>query len=269
MQEIFEKLKSLQVILSTKYTVQDEIRDIPRTLETKIELLNRGKKNYLEKNERLKRTNDELKSLRIRLDDAEKIRENYEKQMDLITTQREYEALDKEINDATEKEQQLRKAILHKEKTLEDLKYQLEEQEELMQLQEEEVSTEQQKMQQILSEKENELLGLEEQEKELIPDIDHEVIFKFERIIKNKSGVGIVPVHRNVCTGCHMSLPTQFVNEVREGSEFRFCPYCSRILFYEELADSEEAVFESEAEDVEDSGEASFADLVDLDEFDL
>ena len=43
MQEIFEKLKSLQVVLSQKYLIQDEIREIPKTLETKIELLNRGK----------------------------------------------------------------------------------------------------------------------------------------------------------------------------------------------------------------------------------
>ncbi len=267
MQEVFEKLKSLQVILSTKYTVQDEIRDIPRTLETKIELLNRGKKNYLEKNERHKRTLDELKSLRIRLDDAERIREGYEQQMDLITTQREYEALDKEISDAAEKEQQLRKAILHKEKTLEDLKFQLEEQEELMQLQEEEVSTEQEKMQQILAEKKQELEQLESQEKELVPDIDPEVIFKFERIIKNKSGVGIVPVHRNVCTGWPMSLPPPVFHQVREGNDFKFCPYCSRILFYEEIADSEVMVLETD--DEEESDEATFADLVDLDEFDL
>lgn len=263
MQEIFEKLKSLQVILSNKYSVQDEIRDIPRTLETKIELLNRGKKNYLEKNERLKRTNEELKSLRIRLDDAERIRENYEKQMDLITTQREYEALDKEINDASEKEQQLRKAILHKEKTLEDLKFQLEEHEELMKLQEEEVSTEQEKMEQILSEKKDELAELTHEESKLVPDIDEEVLFKFERIIKSKAGVGIVPVKRNVCTGCHMSLPTQFVNEVRTGEEFMFCPYCSRILFFEDVSDEEETI------EIVEEGEASLADLVDLDEFDL
>lgn len=169
MQEVFQKLQSLQVILSKKYDVQDEIKDIPKTLSTKIELLNRGKKNYLEKNEKLNSIKDDVKSIRIRLDDAERERENYEKQMDLITTQREYEALDKEIKDATEKEQQLRKNILHKENILEELVTQIEEQEDLMNLQEEEVKAEQEKMQAILEEKEQELAILEEQEEELIP----------------------------------------------------------------------------------------------------
>ena len=267
MHEVFEKLRSLQVVLSQKYDVQDEIREIPKTLETKMELLNRGKKNYLEKNERLKRTNDELKSLRIRLDEAERVRENYEKQMDLITTQREYEALDKEITDASEKEQQFRKAILHKEKTLEDLKMQLEEQEELMQLQEEEVTTEQEKMEQILSDKRQELDVLVDQEKGLVPDIDPEVLFKFERIIKSKAGVGIVPVHENICTGCHMSLPVQFVNDVRKGTDFMFCPYCSRILFFEDVAVEEAA--DALVDQPTEEETSSFAELVDLDEFDL
>ncbi|MCF7933243.1 MAG: nucleic acid-binding protein [Spirochaetia bacterium] len=265
MQEVFQKLQSLQVILSKKYDVQDEIKDIPKTLSTKIELLNRGKKNYLEKNEKLNSIKDDVKSIRIRLDDAERERENYEKQMDLITTQREYEALDKEIKDATEKEQQLRKNILHKENILEELVTQIEEQEDLMNLQEEEVKAEQEKMQAILEEKEQELAILEEQEEELIPGIDSEVLFKFERIIKNKSGVGIVPIHETVCTGCHMTLPAQFVNDVRRGKDFMFCPYCSRILYFEEI---EEDVIGS-AVGADDIEEGALADLVDLDDFDL
>ncbi len=190
MQEIFEKLKSLQVISIHKvYGKEMNLETYPIRLKPKLVYkFNRGKKNYLERitlSERI----DELKAFSDSIDDAEKIRENYEKQMDLITTQREYEALDKEINDAAEKEQQLRKAILHKEKTLEDLKYQLEEQEESPRSQqEEEVTTEQQKMQQIFPEKRTNCRIGRAGERAYL-DIDPEVIFKFERIIKNKSGV--------------------------------------------------------------------------------
>jgi predicted nucleic acid-binding Zn-ribbon protein len=265
MQEVFEKLRELQGILSKKYEVQDEIKEIPRTLNTKIELLNRGKKNYLEKNEKLTSIRDELKSLKIRLDDAERDRENYEKQMDLITTQREYEALDKEIKDATDREQQLRKTILHKETVLEELVTQIEEQEDLMNLQEEEVKVEKDKMENILSEKEQELNGLKHEEEKLVPGIDEDVLFKFERIIKSKSGVGIVPIHDTVCTGCHMSLPAQFVNDVRKGKDFMFCPYCSRILFYEQIDDD----IIAPAVGADEIEEGALADLVDLDDFDL
>ena len=86
-------------------------------------------------------------------------------------------------------------------------------------------------------------------EKKLTDDLDSEVVFKFERIIRNKMGLGIVAIKGNVCMGCHMILPAQFSNNVRLGEDFVFCPYCSRILYYEESVEDQELFF-----DTEDSG---------------
>jgi hypothetical protein len=36
-----------------------------------------------------------------------------------------------------------------------------------------------------------------------------------------------------------MILPANFANEVREGEDINFCPYCSRILFYEEVSEDQ------------------------------
>jgi len=56
-----------------------------------------------------------------------------------------------------------------------------------------------------------------------------------------------------------MILPVQFANEVHIGDEFVFCPYCSRILFYEESGEGEEDYFNTE-----DTG--SLSDLDDMEE---
>nr|WP_321304371.1 C4-type zinc ribbon domain-containing protein [uncultured Sphaerochaeta sp.] len=69
-----------------------------------------------------------------------------------------------------------------------------------------------------------------------------------------------------VCQGCHIVLPNQFVNEVREAKEIEFCPYCSRILFYEEAEGAEEK-FRKHVEDV-DIEEGGLSDFVDSSEFD-
>ena len=58
------------------------------------------------------------------------------------------------------------------------------------------------------------------------------MLFKFERIIRNKEGLGIVALRAGVCTGCQMILPPFFANRVRIGEEIMFCPNCSRIVFY-------------------------------------
>ncbi len=260
MTEVFDKLRTLQDILSQKYEIEQEIHDIPKALTTKTELLNRLKKSYVEKNSKRERINDKIKSLRIKLSDAETQRENYEKQMDQITTQREYEALDKEIRDATEKEQQLRKDIIREEKDLEEINATLEREESMIGIQEDELSSEQEKIKNESAAKETVLKQLEEEEKDVIPGLDEDILFKFERIIRSKSGVGIVPVKSSVCTGCHMQLPAQFVNDVRNGESILFCPYCSRILFYAEADVAEDSYFFQD----EDAG--SLADLIDSEE---
>lgn len=263
--DIFEKLKELQDILSRKYEIERDINEIPKAMVTKTELLNRLKKTYIEKNEKVENTKKRISNLRIRLAEAEAQREQYEKQMDEIKTQREYEVLDKEIKDATEKEQECRKDIIKSEKDLEEFKYMLERDEKLITQQEEDLSAEQEKNKNESESKKQLLAELEEQEKETTPDMDGEILFKFERIIKSKSGVGIVPVKSAVCSGCHMILPAQFVNEVRKGEEIHFCPYCSRILFFEEL-DSDEKYDMTFLSDDEAEG---LADLEDDDDEDF
>ncbi|MCF7943991.1 MAG: nucleic acid-binding protein [Spirochaetia bacterium] len=262
MQEIYKRLRKLQHILFEKYKVQDDIKEIPTVIETNEQVLNRSKEKYLEQNNRLERARDKIKSLRIRLDDAEKKRENYEKQMDVINTQKEYEALDKEIKDAAEKEQQLRKDILNEEKHIEELTAEIEDSEELIEIQEDELNKSKEKMEQDLRERQSHLKELENEENELVVDLDKDILFKFERIIKSKSGVGIVPIKNSVCTGCHMQLPDQFVNEVRIGKDFKFCPYCSRILYYEDEQPEEELA-------VQEEETGSLSDLVDLEDFDV
>ena len=242
MQEVFEKLRTLQDILSQKYDIEKEIKEIPKTLSTKIELLNRLKKSYIDKNNKIEETRKRIGILKQKLVDAETQRETFEKQMDVIKTQREYEALDKEIRDATEKEQQLRKDILREEKELEELVYSFESEEAMINEQEEELKAEEEKINQESEGKREILKQLESEEAKIVPGLDEEILFKFERIIRNKSGIGIVPVKRSVCTGCHMIFPAQFQNDVRAGDKILFCPYCSRILYYEESTEEDENV---------------------------
>ena len=37
-----------------------------------------------------------------------------------------------------------------------------------------------------------------------------------------------------------MILPANFANQVREGEDINFCPYCSRILYYEEVSEDQQ-----------------------------
>jgi len=233
MEATFEKLRTLQDILYAKFKLEKEINEIPKALVTKTEVLNRAKKAFIERNEAGEQGKAKLRRLTLELTDATKKRESFEKQMDLIKTQKEYEALDKEIRDASDREQTLRKDIQKEERDLEELLAALEKQERQIALDEEELKEEGERIQADGTSKKDHHAELVAQEKSITPGMDEDILFKFERIIRNKEGLGIVPVVNGCCSGCHIILPMQFVNEVRNEDKIRFCPYCSRILYFQ------------------------------------
>lgn len=267
MHDVLNKLRTLQDILSQKFDIEKEIHEIPKILSTKSELLNRLKKAYIEMNSDIEKRKSKIQDLKNNMRNAETEREKYEQQMDLVKTQREYEALDKEIKTATTKEQELRRQLQREEKLLAEMEVNLEKEEELIKKQEDEIQLEQTRIKNVLEDKDEVLNKLQEEEGEISPGLDEEILFKFERIIKSKAGVGIVPIKKGICTGCHMILTPQFSNDVRMGQDIEFCPFCSRILFYQEEGVPEE-------EDVEDvvfdaSLDGAFQDIeIDSDEDD-
>lgn len=254
--EVFDRLRTLQEVLAEKYDLQTQIEEAPKKLTSQDELLARLKKEYIEKNAIYEDVRKKVARLKTELAEADAAREKSEKGMDSITTHREYEALDKEIRDATEKEQTIRKELQKEEKYLAELNDSLKNEEVLIQRQEEELNAGKTSLQNEIDQYNKKLDDLKKQEEELVPGIDPEIIFKFQRIIKSKHSKGIVAVKGNVCDGCHMILPAQFANDVRTGDKIVFCPYCSRILFYQEIEDGEEEYFQ-----MDDTG--SLADLGD------
>ena len=263
MDDVFEKLRTLQDILSEKIKLEHEVEEIPKVLVTQEELLARLKKTFIDKNLEFEKCRVAEAEYRNLLEEAVTMREKSEKNMDVINTQREYEALDKEIRDAAEKEQQYRKELQREEKLLADLDEQIKQNTAMIEQQENDLEERRKGIEADISGKKDQIKKLEKDEQDIIPGLDPEVLFKFERIIRNKMGRGIVAIKGGVCMGCHMVLPFQFSNLVRQGEEIVFCPYCSRILFYEESSEESEEYF-----DTEDAGSLSDLDDIDEDEYD-
>jgi predicted nucleic acid-binding Zn-ribbon protein len=263
MDDVFEKLRTLQDILSEKITLEQNIQEIPKLLVTQEELLVRMKKTYIEKNMDYEKAKTAEAEFRNSLAEAESSREKAERNMESISTQREYEALDKEIRDAAEREQQYRKDLQREERLLSELDEQMKQSTALIEQQESDLEERRKGIEAEVAEKRTQVNALNKREKALTPNLDPEVLFKFERIIRNKMSRGIVAIKGGVCMGCHMILPAQFANNVRLGKEIVFCPYCSRILFYEESEQEEEEFFDNE-----DSGSLSDLDDIEDEEYD-
>ncbi|HTL69675.1 MAG TPA: C4-type zinc ribbon domain-containing protein [Candidatus Eisenbacteria bacterium] len=73
---------------------------------------------------------------------------------------------------------------------------------------------------------------LDEKRKAYLPNIDPKLLSQYERVLKGREGLALVPVRNNSCGGCHIGLPPQTVNEVMMQEKLIFCEECARILYW-------------------------------------
>jgi predicted nucleic acid-binding Zn-ribbon protein len=259
-EEVFERLRELQDVLTQKIALEKEMEDIPKILSSSEELVHRLKQDYIDKDQEYVAAKKKESEVKNAFFIAESDREKSEKKMDSASTVREIEALDKEIEEGKKKEDNCRKELHLIEQKVVELNEVMQQKKEFMDAQTDELTERKKNIEAELAEKKEDLAAVTLDEKRLTDGLDPELIFKFERIIRKKKGRGVVAVkgrEHPVCQSCHMILPIQFAAEVRKGAEVLSCPYCSSVLFYEEAEDEEEEFF--------DEGDAgSLADLDDI-----
>jgi predicted nucleic acid-binding Zn-ribbon protein len=50
-----------------------------------------------------------------------------------------------------------------------------------------------------------------------------------------RTGAAVVPIRSEQCSGCHMKISQNIINEVRRGQKLMTCENCSRIVYLEEV----------------------------------
>lgn len=82
---------------------------------------------------------------------------------------------------------------------------------------------------------EEEELKLRHEREKLVVRIDKNDLRTYERIRKAKEGTAVVPVRRNACGGCYKRVPPQKVLELRKNARVMICEHCGRILVSDEI----------------------------------
>lgn len=63
------------------------------------------------------------------------------------------------------------------------------------------------------------------------PQLDADLLRRYERLRSRKDGVAVVTIVNGVCGGCHFKLPERLVVDVKEVDVIRTCEECGRILY--------------------------------------
>ena len=74
----------------------------------------------------------------------------------------------------------------------------------------------------------------ESQRSRIAPEVRPDHLSRYERILQNKDGMGIVKVVDHSCGGCFMHLTEQVQNELKKYEQIITCDMCARILYLED-----------------------------------
>ena len=242
MHQSINTLISLQEVLLELDQVRLELNKVPNQLQE----INDKQDLASGERDELQNEIEELDAELVRLQTENKEESdrvtNYDKRLKSLKTNREYQALLREIGFSrklvaeTEMEMkeknEIRREKLEKIEELEALIAELEESKGSM-------SDEWNQSQAELGAREKVLIG--DQEK-VQKDIPRDLMSKYT-MIRRRHANAIVDVHNSRCTGCNMAVPPQQFNRILRGSDVINCNSCSRILYVKppEEEPSEEA----------------------------
>jgi predicted nucleic acid-binding Zn-ribbon protein len=83
-----------------------------------------------------------------------------------------------------------------------------------------------------LAQMETKLTGLLTQREVVIKTLPAEIASVYHRIMQGRPGTAVVPVNGSSCGGCFASLPPQFINEIKKMEKLITCETCGRILVW-------------------------------------
>ncbi len=76
--------------------------------------------------------------------------------------------------------------------------------------------------------------GLRKEREKLLSGVNADLKGRYNILIQKRGGLAVVNVKNGTCLGCYMNIPPQLFIEVMKNSRLITCPSCNRIFFYSE-----------------------------------
>jgi predicted nucleic acid-binding Zn-ribbon protein len=188
-------------------------------VETRREELENLRKSRREKDNQMRVGQETLKRARERLLE--------------VKTNKEYQSILKEIETFEAKNSHMEDEVISLLEALDLLESEVKGKEVELDAQRRHYEEEKKKMAEELSSIAVELDACALKSSEIKKSISADILRKYEQIKGAARGVAVVSVWKEICAGCHMSIPPQLYNELQKTAVLITCPNCSRIIYWE------------------------------------
>ena len=229
LQKIESKLDEIQILkgeLPMEVSdLEDEIQGL-HARETRIE-------------EEVNGINDFVEQKKNAIKDAQALIKKYEKQSTNVKNNREFEAINKEIEMQTLEEKLAEKHIKDAQEEIGEKAKLLENAKKAVANKEGNLKHKKGELEKIIAETEKEENHYRKEATEAREKVDIRLLASYDRIRKNyRNGLAVVPVLRDACGGCFNAIPPQKQSEIKQRKKIIVCENCGRILIDSELNDS-------------------------------
>ncbi len=92
---------------------------------------------------------------------------------------------------------------------------------------------------------EEDMTQLARDKKDVVANLEKNLWDRYATLKSTKSVVVIAGIRERTCLGCQLQLPPQLIADVKRADQLLSCPYCHRILYWEEMISESVEVSES------------------------
>lgn len=184
----------------------------------------------------IKQTEQKVGQKKIEIKKAEELIKKYTEQQKNVRNNREYDAINKEIEFQQLEIQLCEKHIKEFNSRAEELKIESGSIEALLERRKSDLEIKNKELQEIIEETQKEEEQIREKSAELEKIIEPRLLTAYKRIRANmRNGLAVVKVERDACGGCFAKIPPQRQLEIRTRKKIIVCEYCGRILIDSEM----------------------------------
>lgn len=234
MQESLRALLELQKTDQDLHELEQYKVDIPNQLETMETVQSEAETRLADQETKVAEIDKNRRQYERDLQAAQEQIKKYQGQLYSVKTNKEYDALQAEIQAQKNRISELEDAILQLISDAETEQEALEtirgETESLIERFSEERTT----LQSRLSAVDEDVAVKMDERKRMATRVENPVLKVYDRIRRNLRGMTVVPVKKGACSGCFHVIPLQVVMQIRQGRKLVSCESCGRILILEE-----------------------------------
>ena len=235
-----EKLKALYQLQTTLSAI-DEKRALRGELPLEVQDLEDEIEGLNIREDKIRREIDDfsraISQKRAEIAEAEASVERYNRQLDEVKNNREYDTLSKEIEFQTLEIELCNKKIKEALVKIDECERELSVTGQQIYDREHDLHQKRNELDEMMLETKEEEEKLRDRARDLETKIEPRLLSSFKRIRKNaRNGLGIVYVQRDACGGCFNKIPPQRQLDVKMHKKVIVCEYCGRIIVDPELA---------------------------------